>query len=479
MKISHAGLSVISLITALSSSMLLGQSKYPYDLIAIRFCPQTANNPPRYNPEFSQQSQRKLDKKYCRYEHKLLFEIWEQQQFSSSAPIPESSLIIRQIPATKTLSVWFLVAPVAAGLAYLFWAKKTEVDETLAHYELEGYKTQIKLIGANARNERNFKAQTINTNWDKQLQLAGFISVEAIQDRLRRQQEIQDKTHASTLKQFDNADSEMDKKIAENFRDKHKADFESHNILGLPSNEVKGSNNIDTQNNNSNSTNLELDEKYHWLYKLLKLPFRVLSGEQGSGKSTLERLMIRLLKDDGYHIIIINPETNPTVWSGVQVLADVTAINEFIGNFPEMIRERQQQARNLKIDEDDYLDYIKDKSGLEGKVAIYLMESNTYEVHGVEPDLWANFLKQSLTNIRKWGFTVCLTAHSGNQTSISSKLAGFSKNIDAAPRVDCIAKTGSDGEAVSSGKAWLKMKGVNDKEPVEVELYNYPKSKKF
>ncbi|NJN13286.1 MAG: hypothetical protein HC815_37365 [Richelia sp. RM1_1_1] len=51
--------------------------------------------------------------------------------------------------------------------------------------------------------------------------------------------------------------------------------------------------------------------------------------------------------------------------------------------------------------------------------------------------------------------------------------------IDTAPRVDCIAKTGSDGEAVSSGKAWLKMKGLNDKEPLEVELYNYPKSKKF
>jgi hypothetical protein len=108
-----------------------------------------------------------------------------------------------------------------------------------------------------------------------------------------------------------------------------------------------------------------------------------------------------------------------------------------------------------------------------------LMESNTYEVHGVSPDLWANFLKQSLTNIRKWGFTVCLTAHSDNQTSISSKLSGFSKMIDAAPRVDCIAKAGSNGEAVSSGKAWLKMKGVSDKEAVEVELYNYPKSKKF
>jgi energy-coupling factor transporter ATP-binding protein EcfA2 len=209
------------------------------------------------------------------------------------------------------------------------------------------------------------------------------------------------------------------------------------------------------------------------------LPFRVLSGEQGSGKSTLERLMIRLLKDDGWHIVIINPETNPAVWSGVQVLADAEEINEFFEAFPKTIRERQQQARNIKIDEDDYLDYIKDKSGLDGKVAVFLMESNTYEVHGVDPDLWANFLKQSLTNIRKWGYTVCLTAHSDNQTSIATKLKGFSGMIDDAPRVDCIAKAGKNGEATSSGKALLKMKGVRDKEPLEVDLYNYPKSKNF
>ncbi len=261
----------------------------------------------------------------------------------------------------------------------------------------------------------------------------------------------------------------MGKVTAEALRDKAKADKEREKILG----------DKDSTSSTFKSTRFELEEKYQWIYKLFKLPFRVLSGEQGSGKSTLERLMIKLLKDDGWHIVIINPETNPAVWSGVQILADADEINSFFSAFPKTIRERQQQARNFKIDEDDYLDYIKDKSVQEGKVAVFLMESNTYEVHGVNPDLWANFLKQSLTNIRKWGYTVCLTAHSDNQTSISTKLQGFSKLIDNAPRVDCIAKTGENGEAVSSGRAMLKMKGVNDKEPDEVSLYNYPKSKKF
>ncbi|MBW4600689.1 MAG: hypothetical protein KME29_14100 [Calothrix sp. FI2-JRJ7] len=299
----------------------------------------------------------------------------------------------------------------------------------------------------------------------------GFIPVEAIQDRARRQTELQDKTHAAALKQFDEANSKMDKTIAENLRDKHKADKESQKIMGAKHTEDET---ITTMNK------FQLSEQYQWIYKLLKLPFRVLSGEQGSGKSTLERLMIRLLKEDGYHVVIINPETNPAVWEGVQVLADAESINEFMGAFPEDIRGRQQQARDYKIDEDDYLNHIADKSGLEGKVAIFLMEANTYEIHGVDPELWAAFLKQSLTNIRKWGYTVCLTAHSDNQTSISSKLAGFSKMIDSAPRVDCIAIADSKtGEATSSGKALLKMKGIKDENPVQVELYNYPKSKHF
>jgi hypothetical protein len=288
MKISYAGLSILSLTIALSSSMLLGQSKRPYNLVAVRFCPQTANTPPKFSQESRARSQQNLDKKYCRYEHKLLKEVWEQEQFASSIPIPESSIIILNIPASASKAIWFLVSPIAAGLAYLSWAKKAELDENLAHYELEGYKTQIKLIGVSNRNERDFKTQTINTNWDKQRVKTGFISVVAIQDKLNRQTEIQDKTHASTLKQFDLADAEMDKKIAENLRDKYQADKESDKLLG-----IKSSNNDD--DTNSNLSDKELANqiinalKQHedgWLWYLIEsfTPI-IIWGKAGSYKS--------------------------------------------------------------------------------------------------------------------------------------------------------------------------------------------------
>ena len=237
---------------------------------------------------------------------------------------------------------------------------------------------------------------------------------------------------------------------------------------------------------------------YNWVNQVLKLPFRIISGEQGSGKSTLERFMIAKLKDAGYSVVCINPETNPDVWQGVTVLSNPDDITNYLKHFPQMVRQRQQDARDKGIDEDDYLDVVRTKKAFEGRpsqnttipglshwkddglIAIFFMETNTYEVHGVNPDVWADALKQCLTNIRKWGFTACFTAHSDNQTSVASKLKGFSKLLDSQPRIDCISQPHPQtGEAVSSGKGLLKMKGINDKNPVEIDLYNYPKTKDF
>ena len=100
---------------------------------------------------------------------------------------------------------------------------------------------------------------------------------------------------------------------------------------------------------------------YNWVNQVLKLPFRIISGEQGSGKSTLERFMIAKLKDAGYSVVCINPETNPDVWQGVTVLSNPDDITNYLKHFPQMVRQRQQDARDKGIDEDDYLDVVRTK----------------------------------------------------------------------------------------------------------------------
>jgi len=229
MKTPYAALTVLSVVVGLSSALYLGQSDYPYELIGVKFCPTTANQykPHQRNPV---ETQLELDRKYCQYEQKLLKEVWERKQFESTKPLGDTTVKLRTIPSTDAGVLWFLVAPVSMGLGYAAWAKKAELDSLAYSLELEGFKTQLAVTGASARQERDFKSSVISNNWDEQRVKKGLISVDAIQDQLNKRVEIQDKTHAAALKQFDTGMSEMDKSIAENLKDAAIADKERMKI---------------------------------------------------------------------------------------------------------------------------------------------------------------------------------------------------------------------------------------------------------
>lgn len=222
---------------------------------------------------------------------------------------------------------------------------------------------------------------------------------------------------------------------------------------------------------------LDLIQTTKWLPLVLKLPLRIITGIQGSGKSTLERYLISELKKLNYQIVILNPETNPEVWGGVKVYADADKITKFLKSLPALIKSRAQEARDKKIDEDDYLDYLE-KNGIP-RLAVFFQEINTYEAQGVEQEALADALKQCLTNIRKWGVIATITAHSDNQTSISSSLKGFSNLLNSMPSIECIEATSDTGEAIGSGKGLLRLKGSKDNNPLTIKLVDYPKTKRF
>jgi hypothetical protein len=381
----------------------------------------------------------------------------------------KKSTMTRYLPATNPYIPLFALGTLTSlVVAYSLQKNKANELELKFSSELEMFATKAYenwVIGYQRRRivskTKEFKAEKI---------IAKELVSMRSQGELVHLQQVLDKSEKIDDLKFELAQEQIKEKIEE-LRTKSAEHLDKREKLGKT---VK-----DDFDKDSKSKKIELTEEYLWINQLLNLPFRILSGSQGSGKSTLERFMIRLIKDDGWHIICINPETNPQVWKGVEVLQNIETINQYFANFPSWVKERQSEIMEKGLDEDEYLDSLNGKSGREGKVAIFLMESNTYEAWGINADYFSNFLKQCLTNIRKWGFTVCLTAHSDNQTSISSKLKGFSDMINNAPRVDCIATTNDKGQAVSSGKGLLKIKGIKDPEPKEVKLYKFPKTKDF
>ena len=445
------------------------QTRQAYDLTQIQFCPVSK----------SEEGQIYLDKTYCNHPRYVLTEEWRRYGgYNGLIPYKGDAIQwVRDLPTDNPTQLMGNTVAVVGlwGVAGCFTVRTQRLKRR--DYELgEAEKTDGYATWLSSAHRREVKQHSTRLHTER---LKDGLTAMDMEERKTLGLTDEENENAKARIQFEDFikaravnHSVQDKTIAENLLAKAKADKERAKTEG----KVKDS----EQPAIATASNFTLPDEYKWIYRLLKLPFRVLSGEQGSGKSTLERLMIRLLKDEGYHIVVINPETNPAVWSGVDVLVDAEEIDIFMEAFPENIRARQGRAREQRIDEDDFLDTLKDEQGLNGRVAIFLMESNTYEVHGVSPDLLAAFLKQALTNIRKWGYTVCMTAHSDNQTSVSSALTGFSKLLDSQPRVDCIAIADPQtNEAVSSGKGLLKMKGVKDPEPLEVPLYNYPKTKKF
>ena len=270
---------------SLCSSLYLGQSEYPYRLVGIKFCPQTSNKFPRYGKEFSKKSQQKLDKKYCAFEYKLLKQVWQKKQFETNKPLPESSLIIRELPFTESDRIYFLLAPISAGAALLSWAKKAEKDELSAHHELEKYKTLIKISTTDNQRERDFKTGVINQTWDDKKIVYGLTSIDAIKEQYEQKKELIVKHHKSTLKQFDLANSEADKHISENLLDKHKAEKEIAKLQNKNLSQTNVNQPSDKQLVNSLIEALKSHED-GWLYSIIKNAKPLwLIGSQGSGKT--------------------------------------------------------------------------------------------------------------------------------------------------------------------------------------------------
>jgi hypothetical protein len=294
----YAIITTITIFAALASSFYYSQSPQPYHFKSVRFCPQTANAVKRFGKKKAKESQEKLDRKYCDYSYKLLAEVWNKKRFEDSRSLPESSLIVNDIYPENN-SLWFLVAPIFAGISYLSYAAKTEQDEVSAHEELENFKTCIKLQSQEYRTsretgvydsekEREFKQEIISQKWDSLRVKTGLISIPELQRQADKEQELQDIHHATIKKQIAVSNSEMDKAIAENTRDKHKADKESQKILGKKSDEYETSNNPDSYIQERVNQLIEALQRWEdgWLYTIIKNNKPLwLIGSQGSGKT--------------------------------------------------------------------------------------------------------------------------------------------------------------------------------------------------
>ena len=283
---------------SLISAFYLGINKQNFDAVKVSFCPKTAN----IHQENYRESQLNLDNKYCRYQYTMLKEVWEDKQRTVPLALSKDSFQVRELPAKTSSHFWYLIAPISAFVGYTAYSKYVEDVENDSHENLENFKIRIKLNGVKSRLERQVKEETIQRQVDKKRMAAGFISAEALQQQYDERSAIHSAQHNSALKTFELNDSEMDKLIAENLRDRAKADKERVKIEGKKNVVIESRLTPQQELINSIVEALKQHED-GWLWTLIESVKPIfLIGEQGSAKTSMA-VAIAIIREALGHIV--------------------------------------------------------------------------------------------------------------------------------------------------------------------------------
>jgi hypothetical protein len=285
----------LTIFAAFSCAYYYGQNKQPYHYKSVRFCPKTKNIEKREYFKSAEKSQQELDKKYCRYNYKLLAEVWEERLLSDSMPISTTGLEIADIYPTSNTSIYLLMAPFLAFASYLLWDAKCKLDSDESYQKLEEYKVKIKREGMVARIDRNLKAEEmqhiqnyhqsdISRRADSKLIQEGFLSLKEMQLRSQRASNIEEQQFQNDSLQYKIADSLGDKQIAENLRDAREANGKFTQNAVEPSEKANKSEQLTEQ--------LKQHED-GWLWDIMTSTKPIwLIGGQGSGKSSLAAAIV-------------------------------------------------------------------------------------------------------------------------------------------------------------------------------------------
>lgn len=198
---------------------------------------------------------------------------------------------MKQMPISANPSLWLLAAPALIWSGYLCWAMKDELDNEESFGKLENFKTSVKRQGLVTRSERNLQQhesiriedkhkKDVDRRADSLLVKEGYVSLDGLQQQYQRQSQLEDLQFDNTKKQFVVVDSASDKTIAENLRDKRKADGEAIKP-SICASEAAQSTSV------QELTQLLKSHEGGWLWEVVDStkPIWVLGG-QGSGKSS-------------------------------------------------------------------------------------------------------------------------------------------------------------------------------------------------
>lgn len=272
----------------------------PFDMVNVRFCPETSNTPEAIagmkrqgrnikERDFTPQdkAQGYLYQTYCRQGNVMLKSYWEEKQSAIDLSVSPSALVTKTVVnAEKGQDVGFYLASVlliASGYGYQ--NKHYNAYSKNVFGKIKQIENDVILTANNGNRSRQYNREMDNQTWDIKEEVAGLVSRDALQNRQVKQAIFAEEEFRTHVLNFTLQQSEAQKAIAHNQLDRTKAEKEISKLKNQNSEEARGVDVTDKQLMDSVVDALKSHED-GWLWRIIdnQTPLWLI-GRQGSSKT--------------------------------------------------------------------------------------------------------------------------------------------------------------------------------------------------
>ncbi|MEG3876680.1 DUF87 domain-containing protein [Microcoleus sp. herbarium7] len=186
-------------------------------------------------------------------------------------------------------------------------------------------------------------------------------------------------------------------------------------------------------------------------------------GNQGSGKSWMARYIAKRKKDEGYRVIVLDPDSNRAEWEGVESYHDFEEIAEFLSWYVKELKGRYKAFNASSMTEDAW----RAKLWADGKAIALICEEVTTYVDLIEDkELLTQFFRLGLTKSRKQEMPLTFVSHNNNQTALGG-IKGLANLIEKMLQLELETNINPETlQPTASGKGRVKLDGSNQWVPV-------------
>ncbi|WP_414579118.1 hypothetical protein [Anabaena sp. CCY 9402-a] len=192
-----------------------------------------------------------------------------------------------------------------------------------------------------------------------------------------------------------------------------------------------------------------------WVQNLIKQTALVW-GNMGGGKSWLTRYVVKMKKDAGYRVVVLDPDGNKSSWSGVESYHEWEDIEAQIRAYVEELEKRLSDFIKSDKTEEEW------QAGLQ-PFALICEEATTYGDFIKDKALLEKFGKLALTKSRKPLMPLTVVAHNNTQTCLFG-IKGLYNLVSKMLQVECLAEVDRNTlQPRSTGTALVKLDSSNEK----------------